>query len=174
MKTFLLILALLAFPLATSATGIRHITVIFDGKPTALTSALDPQPSVFKSQDLWATLADLTRATGFVVKPQGVCRAELCFPLPKNRKSEFLFNAGAKNGYSKWFNLSAFARMLHQPVVYDKSLATWYFGPRPEVENNYLGSFQAPNFTLPDMEGRPHSLSDFRGKKVLIVTWASW
>ena len=32
----------------------------------------------------------------------------------------------------------------------------------------------APNFTLPDLNGRVHSLADFRGKKVLLVTWASW
>ncbi len=29
--------------------------------------------------------ADLKRATRFEVKPQGVCRDELCFPLPKAR-----------------------------------------------------------------------------------------
>jgi hypothetical protein len=174
MKNLFLILAsvLSSFPVAASAVGTWHITVIFDGKATALTSALDPQPSTGTSQDLWVTLSDLTHATGFVVKSQGVCRAELCFPLPKNRKSEFLINS--RQGNKQWFNLSAFARMLHQPVAYDKSLAIWYFGPRPEVQNNYLSSFQAPNFTLPDMNGKPHSLSDFRGKKVLIVTWASW
>jgi len=173
MKRFIsiLALALLGLPLAVSASGAFHATVIFDGKATALTSAPGPQP-MGSSQDLWVTTADLTRATGFVVKPQGVCRKELCFPLPKNRKSEFLVSA--KQGRVQWFNLSAFARLLHQPVAYDAALATWYFGPRPEVQNNFLASFQAPNFTLPDMDGKPHSLSDFRGKKVLIVTWASW
>jgi hypothetical protein len=171
MKKFLpiLALALLAFPLVASATGTFHTTVIFDGKPTELTSALDPQP-MGSSKDLWVTTSDLTRATGFEVKPQGVCRKELCFPLPSARKSEFL----TRHGNIQWFNLSAFARMLHQPIAFDSDLATWYFGPRPEVQNNYLASFQAPNFTLPDMNGKPHSLSDFRGKKVLIVTWASW
>jgi cytochrome c-type biogenesis protein len=37
-----------------------------------------------------------------------------------------------------------------------------------------LSSFDAPDFTLPDMNGNTHSLSDFRGKKVLLLTWASW
>ena len=35
-------------------------------------------------------------------------------------------------------------------------------------------SLEAPNFTLPDMNGRAHSLADYRGKKVLLITWASW
>jgi peroxiredoxin len=29
-------------------------------------------------------------------------------------------------------------------------------------------------FTLPDLEGRPHALADYRGKKVFLVFWASW
>jgi AhpC/TSA family len=174
MKKFLpiLALALLGFPPAASATIPRRPTVIFDGKVTEVFPAntfAEPQLGNSPS-DLWVTLADLTRATGFVVKPQGVCREELCFPIPSARKSEFLI----KRGNIQWFNLSAFAHLLHQPVAYDASFATWYFGSRPEVQNNYLSSFQAPNFTLPDMDGKPHSLSDFRGKKVLIVTWASW
>jgi peroxiredoxin len=32
----------------------------------------------------------------------------------------------------------------------------------------------APDFTLPDLSGTPRRLSDLRGKKVLLVTWASW
>jgi len=33
---------------------------------------------------------------------------------------------------------------------------------------------RAPDFALPDPSGRVHRLSDHRGKKVLLVTWASW
>jgi len=170
MKKFLPIFALallaLACPLASRAAVVSLPTVIFDGRATELSASSPIAPS----SDLWVTLDDLTRATGFVVKPEGVCRKELCFPLPKNRKAEFL----VKRGNTQWFNLSAFARLLHQPVAHDDALSAWYFGPRPEVQNNYLGSLEAPNFTLPDMDGKPHSLSDFRGKKVLIITWASW
>ena len=168
MKTFPPIFALmfLSFPLAVNAVP-PHPTVIFDGKTTEIFIASLPSQS---ASDLWLTFEDLTRATGFEVKPQGVCRKELCFPIPKNRKAEFL----VKRGNVNWFNLSAFAQMLHQPVAHDASLGTWYFGTRPEIQNNYLASLEAPNFTLPDMDGKPHSLSDFRGKKVLIVTWASW
>ncbi len=32
----------------------------------------------------------------------------------------------------------------------------------------------APDFALPDREGRTVRLSDFRGKRVLLLTWASW
>lgn len=33
---------------------------------------------------------------------------------------------------------------------------------------------EAPDFTLADIDGASHRLSDFRGKKVLLVFWASW
>jgi peroxiredoxin len=32
----------------------------------------------------------------------------------------------------------------------------------------------APDFAVPDRRGNPVRLSGFRGKKVLVVTWASW
>lgn len=120
--------------------------------------------------DLWVTLDDLKRATQFVLKPQGVCRDEFCYPIPKSRRSTFL----SKQGSVTWFNLSEFARMLRQPAAYDAEQAVWYFGPMEDEQNGYIASLIAPDFKLPDANGKPHSLSDFRGKKVLLLTWASW
>ena len=139
-------------------------TVIYGGLATEVAVATD------SSSDLWITTSDLSRATRFVIKPQGVCRDELCFPLPKNRKAEFV----SKKGPTTWFNLSAFAKLIKQPVVVDQKNGVWYFGARDAEQNGYLTSLEAPNFTLPDLNGKLHSLADFRGKKVLLVTWASW
>ncbi len=33
---------------------------------------------------------------------------------------------------------------------------------------------QAPDFTVYDLEGNPHKLSDYRGKPVILNFWASW
>ncbi len=33
---------------------------------------------------------------------------------------------------------------------------------------------QAPDFTLSDLDGRPVSLSDYRGRPVIVNFWASW
>jgi len=62
---------------------------------------------------------------------------------------------------------------VHQPVAHDEALAVWYFGLRSD-QRQVLASLQAPDFSLPDISGKMHSLSDFRGKKVFLVTWASW
>lgn len=161
----LLLLLFSALPAAAWASTSKeiHATIVYDDVATNVASALED------SGQLWISTADLKRATRFEVKPQGVCRDELCFPLPKARQKEFL----RKTPPVTWFNMSAFAALVHQPVARDAALATWYFGLRAD-QRQTLSSLQAPDFTLPDINGKEHSLADFRGKKVLLVTWASW
>jgi hypothetical protein len=159
----------LATPVASPAAEPVRRTIIYDGVVTEVATPPAGLPAT-KSPDLWVTLADLTRATRFVLKPQGVCRDELCFPIPRARRRAFL----AKRGPVTWFNLSEFARLVRQPLAYDLEQATWFFGPRADEQNGYLATLLAPDFRLPDTNGKLHSLSDFRGKKVLLLTWASW
>ena len=139
--------------------------VIYDNVATEVAAA--PNSS---AKDLWITRKDLKRATRFEIKSQGVCRDQLCFPLPKSRKAEFVLRKSGTN----WFNLAEFARLIKQPFASDEKNGVWYFGARSEEQNGFLTSLEAPNFTLPDLNGKLHSLSTFRGKKVLLVTWASW
>ncbi len=153
--------------LSAWAQAADRYTVIYDGTVTEVA------PSIFTSAnatDLWVTLADLKRATQFEIKPRGVCRDELCFPLPRARAKEFI----QQQGKTKWFNLSEFARLIKQPVAADAENSIWYFGPRADEQNGFVSSLMAPDFKLPDMNGKLHALSDFRGKKVLLLTWASW
>jgi hypothetical protein len=160
-------LAVCLFCVALSAAAAPR-TIIFDHVTTKISST--PPGALSTSPDLWVTLAELTRATRFVIKPQGICRDELCFPIPKGRRDAFL----QKQGKLTWFNLSEFARLVRQPVATDVDNAIWYFGPRQSEQNAHITSLSAPDFTLPDMNGQSHSLKDYRGKKVLLLTWASW
>ena len=156
-------LAVVLVSASLSAAKETQATVVYDDVAT------DINPVDAEAGQLWMTTTDLTRATHFEVKPQGVCREELCFPLPKARKQEFVRDSAGK----RWFNLLAFAQLVHQPVAHDDALATWYFGLRSD-QRQTLTSLQAPDFSLPDIEGKMHSLSEFRGKKVFLITWASW
>lgn len=49
-----------------------------------------------------------------------------------------------------------------------KYARTW--GP---VHKSWYGK-EAPDFTLTDITGKKHKLSDYRGKDVMIVIWATW
>lgn len=120
--------------------------------------------------DLWVVPADLTRINDFVLKPEGACLAELCIPVRQDRDSE-MFVTRAGQG---WFNVTELARKLQQAFTVDREHAVWAFGNIPVTRNAFLQSAMAPDFALPNRDGTLVRLSDFRGKKVLIITWASW
>src|SRR5581483_276266 len=112
------------------------------------------------AKDLWIRAADLPRVNEFEVKPQGACRADMCIPISKDLRS------------GEWFNLTGFARKLHQAYVNDAG--AWSFGEIPVVRGDYYKTRIAPDFAVPNRAGKVVHLSDFRGRKVLVVTWASW
>lgn len=114
----------------------------------------------------WVPLARLEGATGWELKPEGACRGGVCVPIPPGREAEFV-RPGA-------FNFTALARHLGQPVVHDAEHEAWVVGESAKARASALQSLEAPDFTLPDLRGEMHSLSDFRGKKVFLASWASW
>jgi hypothetical protein len=73
-----------------------------------------------------------------------------------------------------YFDLTAFARKVRQAVVADPASGVWSFGEVQALGGSFRVGRIAPDITIPDRTGRPVRLRDFRGKKVLLVTWASW
>jgi len=111
---------------------------------------------------LWLTAAAAEQATGWTLKPEGMCRDEICVPLPAGM---------AKDGR---IDLAAFWRHMGHPVVSDAAGETWALGTGAEARNEALAGLEAPDFTLSDLDGKPHRLSELRGRKVFLTTWASW
>jgi AhpC/TSA family protein len=124
------------------------------------------QNATLDGDSLWLSLADLERATGWERKPQGLCFADVCVPLSPDRRSEWLDE-------QRGLDLTAFARHLRQPSVGDQQHRVWAFGDAANAGGANV-SVEARDFTLPDLDGRTHSLSDYRGKKVFLFCWASW
>ncbi|MBV8136192.1 MAG: redoxin domain-containing protein [Deltaproteobacteria bacterium] len=119
-----------------------------------------------RNDGLWLGAADLQRVSGWVFKPEGFCKGEVCVPVPPSRTAEFV------SGQS--YNLVALAGLLGQPVVADTANHAWCIGEASGERRRVLQSLEAPNFTLPDLTGKMYSLSDYRGKRVFLVSWASW
>lgn len=111
---------------------------------------------------LWMSAADAEKVTGWTLKPEGMCRAELCVPLP----------AAAVKG--KDVDVAAFWTKLGGPVVAAEDGEVWALGAPADERNAALEGLIAPDFTLPDVDGTPRTLSQLRGKKVFLATWASW
>jgi hypothetical protein len=114
----------------------------------------------------WAPVARLPELTGWELKPEGACLGELCVPLPRGREAEF-----QRDG---WFNIGALAEYLSQPVAHDTETGTWSVGESARDRGASLDSLEAPDFSLPDFRGVDHQLHDYRGKKIFLVSWASW
>ena len=121
-----------------------------------------------ESPDLWVPAGELPAATGWELRPEGACRGDVCVPIPQGREGEFVRERPAR------FNLAALARLLAEPVVHDDAHGVWCFGEGAAARRTEMQSLKAPDFTLPDLQGRPHALADYRGKKVFLVFWASW
>jgi hypothetical protein len=120
--------------------------------------------------ELWVTPADLTRVNDFVLKPEGACLAELCVPVLQDRDSD-MYVTRSNQG---WFNLTGLADKLQQAYATDFDDGVWSFGAMPLERQSFLRGGMAPDFEMADRDGNSVKLSDFRGKKVLLLTWASW
>jgi hypothetical protein len=97
---------------------------------------------------------DLEARTGWTIKPEGACRAEVCVPLPQP------------------FDVRALADRLGMPLVHDEAHEVWALGP--ESGGRALHDAELPDITLPDRNGEDFSLRSLRGTKVFMIAWASW
>ncbi len=116
--------------------------------------------------ELWLSTEELRAATGWHFKPEGLCRDEVCIPIAAGDRAK-LVEGNEVHASGLW-------KQLQRPALHDQSFSTWMLGESADQRARELESLEAPDFTLPDIEGKLHSLSDFRGKKVLLSTWASW
>lgn len=106
----------------------------------------------------------LQSALGWELKPQGLCKDDIC--VPTSGQVGLVSNDGV--------DLAGFANAVRRPLAMDLDERVACLGVSASDRSAQLASLTAPDFTLPDLNGTPHSLSDYRGKKVLLVAYASW
>lgn len=103
---------------------------------------------------------EFERQTGWSLKPEGACKGDRCVPLPEI------------DSLSKTVEIRLLSETLGMPIVEDKKLGLFAVGP--ESGGPLLASAECPEIRLPDLDGNELSISSLRGKKVVIVSWASW
>ena len=103
-------------------------------------------------------------ATGWAVKPEGLCRGEVCIPRalwPEVLDAERL-------------DLADLARMTGQVLALDTTESVAVFGPGADERAGAMGTLRAPEFIVTTIDGEEVSLADFRGRKKLLLAFASW
>ncbi len=127
------------------------------GQPTEVKATID-------ESGVWIDAAGVEAALGWELKPEGLCRDAICVQVADRPD---LIN-------DRQMNLQGLADLLGRPLAHSPEEGVAYIGPAMELFDHTVNTLEAPDFTLPDLEGRFHSLSEHRGSKVLLAAWASW
>jgi hypothetical protein len=101
---------------------------------------------------------EFARRTGWIIKPEGACKGEVCVSLPPVSGPAL--------------DVTMLAERLHMPLVRDDAHGLWCLGP--ESGGKVLTTARAPELRLPEWRGGVFSLDSLRGTKVLLLAWASW
>lgn len=127
------------------------------GTPTDVEARLE-------EDGVWIDAAGIEKALGWSLRPEGLCRDDVCIPLAGHPD---LVGDGT-------MNLEGLAELLERPLALSVGNEAAYLGLPTATYDQTVGKLNAPDFTLPDLEGNPHTLFDHRGSKVLLAAWASW
>jgi peroxiredoxin len=107
---------------------------------------------------------DLERATGWELRPEGLCRGDACVPV---RGRDALVDGDR-------VDLVGVAEALRRPLALEPEAAIAVLGDAADERAAELTDLRAPAFTLPDVDGGEVSLADHGGRKRLLLAWASW
>ena len=106
----------------------------------------------------------LLDALGWEWKPEGLCRGDVCVPV-RDRAAVMV---------GEQLDVGAVAAALGRLVVVDAPAGIAAIASSKEGRREALQAHHAPAFTLPDLDGVGHSLEEWRGKKKLLVAFATW
>ena len=107
--------------------------------------------------------AGFHEATAWELKDIGMCNGPVCIPL-----------RGIEVASGDGLDALRLAEVLRRRVVIDEGAQSGALGADPHVRTAGLSDRVAPEVVLPDLDGSDHALSDLRGSKALLVTFATW
>jgi len=108
--------------------------------------------------------AQLPGALGWELKPEGLCRGDVCVPV---RNPDELV-------VGDHLDLEAVGAALGRPVVVDADARVAAVALDGETRRRALTELVAPSFELPDLDGNLHALEEWHDRKKLLVAFASW
>jgi hypothetical protein len=110
--------------------------------------------------ELTTTPAAFAARTGWDPKPEGLCRGEVCVPAPGALRADGTLD------------VTVAAERLGMPIVHDEAHRVWALGPA--TGGRALATATAADPVLRTRDGDAFQLSSLRGRRVIMVAWASW
>ena len=110
------------------------------------------------------TPADLPSALGWELKPEGLCQGDRCVPV---RDRDALLDGDR-------IDAVAVAELLGSRTMLDADAEVLAVSVARTERALALRDRTAPDFELPDLDGVAARLSDWRGRRRLLVAFASW
>ena len=135
----------------------RRVTLIDEGREEVVAATV-------QGDSLRIRATELTNAIGWHLEAQGLCRGDVCVPVRDRAALET----------AQGIDLAALARVFDRPLAVDADEGVAVLGASAAERAGRLATLEAPDFALPDLSGRMHTLRDQRGKKTLLIAWASW
>lgn len=105
---------------------------------------------------------EFEQISGWEIKPEGACKDEVCVPLP-----------ALEPDAEGRIDVTVVAERLGMPIAHDESHGLWSLGPR-SGDRRVLDSARMPDLALPDFDGNTFDIASLRGRRVVLIAWASW
>jgi hypothetical protein len=106
-------------------------------------------------------VAEFTALTGWEAKPEGMCRGEVCVPAPLALDGDMV-------------NVEAAAERLGMPVVHDPKHNVWALGVATATGRALASAKAVFPTSLIDAMGNAFDFASMRGRRMIMVAWASW
>jgi hypothetical protein len=97
--------------------------------------------------------------TGWVLKPEGACKGDVCIPLPDIDGDEV--------------DIRRLAAAMRLPLIHDETHGVWVLGSEA-IGSRTLMTADAPELALPDRYGNEFRLASLSGEKVVLLAWAPY
>lgn len=107
---------------------------------------------------------DLQQISGWSLRPEGLCRGDVCIPVRDRAAIEV----------GSGVDLIGVLRLVGAPVVVAERESVVAVGVPATRRAEALVARRAPDFELPDLDGVPRRLSQYAGRRRLLVAFATW
>jgi hypothetical protein len=135
-----------------------HMAIVLTGEQ------IHDVDAVVRPGTLLLAPASVPEVTGWELKPEGLCREDVC--VPTHSRPDVQVDGRV--------DLHVVAELLGRPLAIDEETGVAALGESSATRAAQIASGRVDDLVLHDVDGKPVSWSSLGRKKKVLVTWASW